>query len=117
MEITKLIDTGVLRTVVREILPIDAAAQAYSPTKIKGFGKTLLQVVDSVGKAKFEIKATDEKWRKQFFSPVSQVVILLSLAATLPGLRNARWDPLEREGESLPRFDLVGIPYASFAGA
>ena len=50
MEITKLIDTGVLRTVVREVLPIDAAAQAYSPTKIKGRGKTVLQVVDSVGK-------------------------------------------------------------------
>ena len=50
MEITRLIDTGVLRTVVREALPIDAAAQAYSPTKIKGRGKTVLQVVDSVGK-------------------------------------------------------------------
>ena len=50
MEITKLIDTGVLRTVVREVLPIDAAAQAYSPTKIKGRGKTVLHVVDSVGK-------------------------------------------------------------------
>jgi len=50
MEITKLIDTGVLRAVVREVLPIDAAAQAYSPTKIKGRGKTVLQVVDSVGK-------------------------------------------------------------------
>jgi integrase len=36
------------------------------------------------------------------------------LAAALPGLRNARWDPLEREGESLPRIDLVGNPYASF---
>jgi NADPH:quinone reductase-like Zn-dependent oxidoreductase len=50
MEITKLIDTGVLRTVVREVLPIDAAAQAYSPTKTKGRGKTVLQVVDSVEK-------------------------------------------------------------------
>jgi hypothetical protein len=50
MEITKLIDTGVLRAVVREVLPIDAAAQAYSPTKIKGRGKTVLQVVDSVGR-------------------------------------------------------------------
>ena len=50
MEIAKLIDAGVLRTVVCEVLPIDAAAQAYSPTKIKGRGKTVLQVVDSVGK-------------------------------------------------------------------
>ena len=45
-EISKLIDTGVLRPVVREVLPIDAAAQAYSPTKIKGHGKTVLQVFD-----------------------------------------------------------------------
>jgi NADPH:quinone reductase-like Zn-dependent oxidoreductase len=49
-EIAKLIETGVLRTVVREVLPINAAAQAYSPTKIKGRGKTVLQVVNSVGK-------------------------------------------------------------------
>jgi NADPH:quinone reductase-like Zn-dependent oxidoreductase len=45
-EISELIDTGVLRPVVREVLPIAAAAQAYSPTKIKGHGKTVLQVFD-----------------------------------------------------------------------
>jgi hypothetical protein len=49
MEITKLIDTGVLRTVLREVLPGDAVAQAHSATKIKGRGKTVLQAIDSVG--------------------------------------------------------------------
>jgi hypothetical protein len=34
------------------------------------------------------------------------------LAAALPGLRNARWDPLEREGESLPRIVILcGRPF------
>jgi NADPH:quinone reductase-like Zn-dependent oxidoreductase len=43
-EISKLIDNGVLRPVVREVLPIEAATQAYSPAKTKGHGKTVLQV-------------------------------------------------------------------------
>jgi len=34
------------------------------------------------------------------------------LAAALPGLRNGRWDPLEREGESLPRIVILcGRPF------
>ena len=44
MEIAQLIDAGVLRPIVSEVLLLETAAQAYFPTKKTNPGKTVLRV-------------------------------------------------------------------------
>jgi NADPH:quinone reductase-like Zn-dependent oxidoreductase len=44
MEIAQLIDAGVLRPIVSEVLRLGAAAQAYFPTKKANPGKTVLRL-------------------------------------------------------------------------
>jgi NADPH:quinone reductase-like Zn-dependent oxidoreductase len=44
VELAKLIESGVLRPIVSEVLPIDAAAQAYLPVKRTNPGKTVLRL-------------------------------------------------------------------------
>jgi len=44
MEIAQLIDAGVLRPIVSEVLLLEAAAQAYFPTKKANPGKTVLRL-------------------------------------------------------------------------
>jgi NADPH:quinone reductase-like Zn-dependent oxidoreductase len=43
VELAKLIESGVLQPIVREVVPIDAAAQAYLPVKKTNPGKTVLR--------------------------------------------------------------------------
>ena len=45
VELAKLIESGVLRSIVSEVLPIDAAAQAYLPMKKTNPGKTVLRLI------------------------------------------------------------------------
>jgi NADPH:quinone reductase-like Zn-dependent oxidoreductase len=47
VELAQLIDAGVLRPIVSEVLPLAAAAQAYFPTKKTTRGKTVLMVSTS----------------------------------------------------------------------
>ena len=47
VELAQLIDAGVLRPIVSEVLPLAAAAQAYFPTKKTSRGKTVLMVSTS----------------------------------------------------------------------
>jgi NADPH:quinone reductase-like Zn-dependent oxidoreductase len=44
VELAKLIDTGVIRPIVSEVLPLEAADQAYIPGKRSNPGKIVLQV-------------------------------------------------------------------------
>jgi NADPH:quinone reductase-like Zn-dependent oxidoreductase len=44
MEIAQLIDAGVLRPIVSEVLRLGAAAKAYFPTKKANPGKTVLRL-------------------------------------------------------------------------
>lgn len=44
MEIAQLIDAGVLRPIVSEVLRLGAAAQAYFPTMKANPGKTVLRL-------------------------------------------------------------------------
>lgn len=45
IELARLIDAGLLRPIVSEVLPLDAAAQAYLPTNKTNPGKTVLRVL------------------------------------------------------------------------
>jgi len=45
VELAKLIESGVLRSIVSEVLPIDAAAQAYLLMKKTNPGKTVLRLI------------------------------------------------------------------------
>jgi NADPH:quinone reductase-like Zn-dependent oxidoreductase len=44
MELAQLIDAGVLRPIVNEVLLLEEAAQAYFPTKKTNLGKTVLRL-------------------------------------------------------------------------
>jgi NADPH:quinone reductase-like Zn-dependent oxidoreductase len=44
VELARLIDAGVIRPIVSEVLPLEAANQAYFPTKKGDPGKTVLRV-------------------------------------------------------------------------
>jgi NADPH:quinone reductase-like Zn-dependent oxidoreductase len=44
VELAKLIDAGTVRPIVSDVLPLEAAAQAYFPIKKNNPGKTVLQV-------------------------------------------------------------------------
>jgi NADPH:quinone reductase-like Zn-dependent oxidoreductase len=44
LELAKLIDAGVIRPIVNEVLPLEAAVQAYFPAKKSNPGKTVLQI-------------------------------------------------------------------------
>ena len=44
MELAQLIDAGVLQPIVSEVLPLEAAAQGYFPTKKANPGKTVLRL-------------------------------------------------------------------------
>jgi NADPH:quinone reductase-like Zn-dependent oxidoreductase len=44
VELAKLIDAGVIRPIVSEVLPLEAADQAYFPTRKRNPGKTVLQI-------------------------------------------------------------------------
>jgi Zinc-binding dehydrogenase len=45
VELAKLIDAGILRPIVNDVLPLAAAAQAYFPTRKTNRGKTVLVVL------------------------------------------------------------------------
>lgn len=44
VELAKLIDAGIVRPIVSEVLPLEAAARAYFPTTKTKPGKTVLQL-------------------------------------------------------------------------